>query len=71
MAHGTAILKYLILPWANYERGVCADSYFASVSGDEDMVQSGLQFIGVVKTSTKKTPMNHISGIELTEGRGQ
>ena len=27
---GTAILKYFVVPWANSERGVCADSYFAS-----------------------------------------
>ena len=33
--HGTDILKYLVLPWANSEQGVCADSYFASVSSEE------------------------------------
>ena len=27
----------------------------------------GLQFIGVVKTATKKHPMNYLLGIELTE----
>ena len=32
LQHGTDILKYLVLPWDNSERGVCADSYFASVS---------------------------------------
>ena len=32
LQHGTAILKYIVLLWANSERGVCADSYFALVS---------------------------------------
>ena len=27
LLHGTDILKYLVVPWANSERGVCADSY--------------------------------------------
>ena len=35
LQHGTAILKYIVLPWANSERGVFADSYFASVSSAE------------------------------------
>ena len=52
--HGTDILKYLVLPWANSERGVCADSYFASVSSAEEMMRIGIRFIGVVKTATKK-----------------
>ena len=35
LQHGTAILKYIVVPWANSERGGCADSYFASVSSVE------------------------------------
>ena len=35
LQHGTAALKYLVVPWANSERGVCADSCFASVSSAE------------------------------------
>jgi hypothetical protein len=31
LLHGTAVLKYLVLPWAQTDRIVCADSYFASV----------------------------------------
>ena len=68
MAHGTAILKYLTLPWANSQRGVCADSYFASVSSAEEMLRIGLRFIGVVKTATKKFPMTYLSSIEFIEG---
>ena len=54
LQHGTAILKYIVLPWDNSERGVCADSYFASVYSVEEMMRIGVRFIGVVKTATKK-----------------
>ena len=54
LQHGTDILKYRVVPWANSERGVCADSYFASVSSAEEMMQIGIRFIGVVKTATTK-----------------
>ena len=69
--HGTHILKYLTLPWANSRRGVCADSYFASVTSAEELMKIGLRFIGVVKNATKKFPMQYLSSIELLEGRGQ
>ena len=69
--HGTHILKYLTLPWANSGRGVCADSYFASVTSAEELMKIGLRFIGVVKTATKKFPMQYLSSIELLERRGQ
>ena len=71
LLHGTSILKYLVVPWDNYERGVCADSYFASLSSAEDMMRIGIRFIGVVKTATKTFPMAYLSSIELVEGRGQ
>ena len=71
MQNGTAILKYLVVPWANSERGVCADSYFASVSSAEEMMRIGIRFIGVMKTATKIFPMAYLSSIELDEGRGQ
>ena len=63
LSHGTSILKYLILNWAKYERGVCTDSHFASVSSAEKMIWLCLQFIGVVKTATKKSLMNYLSGM--------
>jgi hypothetical protein len=31
--HGTRVLKYLVQPWFNTSRNVCADSYFAPVGG--------------------------------------
>ena len=30
LPHGTSVLKFLVLPWAQSGRGICADSYFAS-----------------------------------------
>jgi hypothetical protein len=30
LPHGTSVLKFLVLPWAQNGRGICADSYFAS-----------------------------------------
>ena len=71
MQHGTAILKYLVVPWDNSERGVCADSYFASISSAEEMMRIGIHFIGVVNTATKKLLMAYLLSIELDEGRGQ
>ena len=58
LQHGTAILKDLISPLANSERGVCADSYFASVSSAEEMVRIGICFTRVVKTVTKQFQWN-------------
>ena len=60
---GTAILKYLKLPWSNSEQGVCADFYFVSVSSAEKITQLHLQFIGVVKTVTKTFLINYLPGI--------
>ena len=71
MQHGTAILKYLVVPWDNSERDVCADSYFSSVSIAEEMMRIGIRFIGVVKNATKNFPMAYLSSIEINEGRGQ
>lgn len=69
--NGTCILKYLLSPWAHTGRIVCADSYFSSVSTCEELLNIGLCFIGVVKTATKKFPMEHLSRVELLEGRGK
>ena len=71
LPHGTSVLKYLVLPWAQTSRGVCADSYFASVATAQTLMGLGLRFIGVVKSATKKFPMKYLSSLELLEGRGQ
>ena len=42
LSHGTTILKYLTLTWANSERVFCANYYFASISSAEEMIQPGL-----------------------------
>ena len=60
LKHGTTILKYIVVPSANCEQGVCADSYFASVSSAEEMLRIGIRFIGVVKTATKKSHVIYI-----------
>ena len=68
--HGTKVLKELVFPWANTNRIVCADSYFASVTTAEEMTKMGLRFIGTVKTATRKFPMDALQRVEFTS-RGQ
>ena len=46
---------------------MCADSYFASVSFCEELKITGLRFIRLVKTATKRFPVVHLSHIELVE----
>lgn len=67
LMHGTAVLKQLVLPWANSQRIVCADSYFACVPTVHEMTKIGLRFIGVVKTATRQFPMAYLNRIELSE----
>ena len=35
LPHGKKFLKELLMPWANTDRIVCAESYFASVPSSE------------------------------------
>ena len=63
--HGTKVLTDLVKPWANSNRIVCADSYFASKQTIDCLRKMGLRFIGVVKTATKGYPMGYLSKIEL------
>ena len=35
LPHGTKVLKKIVMIWANTDRIVCADSYFASVPAAE------------------------------------
>ena len=67
LLHGTQVLKVLVLPWANSDRVVCAESYFASVGAAEELKRIGLRFIGVVKTATRRYPHNALSRIELQQ----
>lgn len=59
--HGTKVLKELIAPWAQSDRLICADSYFASVGAVEELARMRLRFIGVVKTATRRFPMQYLS----------
>ena len=68
--HGGLILRDLVMPWANSNRVVCADSYFASVATSKALLGIGLRFIGVVKTATKGYPMAYLSRVEM-ENRGE
>jgi hypothetical protein len=70
LPHEGAVLKELVLPWANSGRLVCADSYFASVATADALMQIGLKFIGVIKTATRKFPMDWLGRFEFG-GRGQ
>ena len=63
--HGTNVLLRLILTWANSDSVVCEDSYFSSVGTIEMLKRISLQFIGLVRTATKRFPMEHLSEIEL------
>ena len=54
-----------MLPWANTDRIIFADSYFVSVPAAEKLWKHGLCFIGVIKTTTRKVPMAYLSNIEL------
>ena len=65
--HGTNVLMDLVSPWAQTDRIVCADSYFASVAAALALKEIGLRFIGVVKTATRRFPLTYLSNIELQE----
>ena len=64
------MLCRLVQPWAGSRRIVCADSYYASVETAEALKSMGLEFIGIVKTATKKYPMEYLSAKELSN-RGE
>ena len=64
LPHGTSVLKYLVLPWAQTSREVCADLYFASVTTAQTLMGLVLRFIGVEKSATKKYSMKHLSSLE-------
>lgn len=64
--HGCLVLVQLLRPWVNKGlRLVCADSYFASVQTAEKLYELGFQFIGPVKTATKRFPMTYLQNIVL------
>jgi hypothetical protein len=64
--HGTMVIKYLVEPWSRRRpRVVCADSYIASVRTAEALYQLNLRLIGVVKTATKRFPMEHFCAVVM------
>lgn len=68
--HGTYVLKKLISPWANTQRCVFADSYFASVQTAQELFKMGMRFTGVVKTATRGFPYAHLSSLQFG-GKGE
>ena len=68
--HGTNVLLELVRPWENTNILVCNDFYFASVGAELSLMNIGLRFIGVVKTTTKKFPMKYLSEIKI-QSRGE
>ena len=55
----------LVMPWANTDRIVCADTYFASVPAAEELWNHGIRFIGVIKTAMWQFPMEYLYNIEF------
>ena len=54
--------------WANTDRIVFADSYFASVPDAEEFWKCGLRFFGVIKIATRQCTMAYLSNIEFNNG---
>ena len=53
------------MPWANVDRIVCSDSYFAPVPSAEELWKHGLHFIGIINTETRKFLIDYLSNIEF------
>ncbi len=71
MLHGTKICLELVSNYFWSKRVVCGDSYFASVGCAEELLKYDLRFIGVVKTATKKFPMNYLNRVQFHGARGE
>jgi Transposase IS4 len=69
-SHGCKVLLELVRRWANTDRVVVADSYFASVQTALRLKEIGLRFIGTVKTAHKGFPLQYLSRLELGNGKG-
>ena len=65
LLHGTAVLKYFVMPWARTDMIVCSDSYFASIGTLKELKRICLRFIGVVKTATKQFPQAYLANLEM------
>ena len=61
LLHGIQVLKDVVMMWDNTDRIVCADSYFSLVGAALELKRIVLQFIGVVKTATRRYPMKALS----------
>ena len=59
VTHGADVLMELVLTWVNNHRIFCADNYFSLVAAAKLIYLNGLNFIGVVKSLTRKYLMAH------------
>lgn len=66
LLHGTAVMRRLVKPWSGSGRIVCVDSYFASVTAAEMLLNMGLKFIGVINNATRRYPLKYLAEKELS-----
>ena len=67
--HGCNVLAELVRPWANTDRVVCADSYFASVQAALRLKAMGLRFIGLSRLLQQDFRCSIFKGFYFLEGR--
>ena len=67
--HLIAVLKRLVGPWVYADLFICADSYFASVQSEIQLLKLGLCFIWMVMTARRAFAMHFLRQVE-SDGRG-
>ena len=65
LGQGTFVLKCLTQPLAFTGRVMCADSYFSGVKAAQAIQSLGLNYIGVVKSATRKFTHGKLSTVVL------
>eukprot|EP00171_Calliarthron_tuberculosum_P001227 IDg1227t1 len=61
LTSGACYTAQLVKPWADSNRTVCADSYFASSEAAVTPASMSMRFIGIVKTATRNFPMAELA----------
>jgi Transposase IS4 len=65
LQHGTHICVELVKAYHHTQRLVCADLFFASMRTAETTYNMGLRFNGIVKSATRRFPMQFLLEFEL------
>lgn len=60
--HGTMVLVYIFMLFADRDILIYSDSYFASVEAAEQLLRMGLKFTGFIKQATNWFSMRHFQG---------